>query len=75
MRAGFSLNPMRNLAACIYLFLRWDEENRQASLILQSQNRSHLFLTNVYRYYDVEGIGRYLDSTRVGPVYRLIRKC
>ena len=46
----------------------------QASLILQYQDRPHLFLADVYRYYDLEGIGRYFEIQPAGPVYRLIRK-
>ena len=46
----------------------------QASLILQYQDRPHLFLADVYRYYDLEGIGRYFEIQPAGPVYRLVRR-
>ena len=46
----------------------------QASLILQYQDRPHLFLADVYRYYDLEGIGQYFEIQPAGPVYRLSRK-
>ncbi|MFN3762134.1 MAG: hypothetical protein ACK4WK_02890, partial [Anaerolineae bacterium] len=46
----------------------------QVSLILRYRDRPHLFLADVYRYYDLEGIGRYFEIQPFGPVYRLIRK-
>lgn len=36
----------------------------QVSLILQYRDRPYLFLANVYRYYDLEGIGRHNPMAR-----------
>ncbi len=44
----------------------------QVSLILQYQNRPHLFLADTYRYYDVEGIRQHFDILPYGPIYQLI---
>ena len=46
----------------------------QASLILQYQDRPHLFLADVYRYYDLGAIGQYFEIQPAGPVYRLVKK-
>jgi len=46
----------------------------QVSLILQYQDCPLLFLADVYRYYDLEGIGQYFEIQPAGPVYRLVRK-
>ncbi len=46
----------------------------QVSLVLQYRDRPHLFLADVYRYYDLEGIGRYFEIRPFGPIYRLIGK-
>ncbi len=46
----------------------------QPSLILQYRDRPHLFLADLYRYYDLEGIGRHFEIQPFGPVYQLIGK-
>lgn len=46
----------------------------QASLILQYRDRPYLFLADTYRYYDLEGIGRYFEIEPHGPIYRLVKK-
>ncbi len=46
----------------------------QVSLIRQYRDRPHLFLADVYRYYDLEGIGRYFEIQPFGPLYRLVGK-
>ncbi len=46
----------------------------QVSLILQYRDHPNLFLADVYRYYDLEGIRRYFEIQPFGPVYRLIPK-
>jgi len=44
----------------------------QVPLILQYRSRPYLFLADLYRYYDVEGIQRYFAVTPYGPIYRLV---
>ena len=44
----------------------------QVPLILQYRDRPHLFLADLYRYYDVEGIRRHFDILPYGPIYRLV---
>ncbi|MBC7226907.1 MAG: DUF2723 domain-containing protein [Thermoflexales bacterium] len=46
----------------------------QVSLVLQYRDRPHLFLADVYRYYDLDGIGRYFEIQPSGPVYQLVEK-
>ncbi|MGC9082849.1 MAG: protein O-mannosyl-transferase family [Anaerolineae bacterium] len=46
----------------------------QVSLILRYRDHPDLFLADVYRYYDLEGIGRYFQIQPAGPVYRLVPK-
>jgi len=46
----------------------------QVSLILRYRDHSNLFLADVYRYYDLEGIRRYFEIQPCGPVYRLVEK-
>lgn len=46
----------------------------QVSQILQYQNRPYLFLADVYRYYDLEGIRRHFEIQPWGPVYRLVER-
>ncbi len=43
----------------------------QVPLILSYQGRP-LFLADVYRYYDIEGIEQYFDITPFGPIYQLL---
>lgn len=45
----------------------------QVSAILRYRDRPHLFLADLYRYYDVEGIRQYFDILPYGPVYQLKR--
>lgn len=46
----------------------------QVSPILQYRDRPDLFLADIYRYYDLEGIRRYFEIQPYGPVYRLVEK-
>ncbi len=46
----------------------------QVPLILQYRDRPYLFLADVYRYYDLEGIGRYFEIQPYDPVYRLVER-
>ena len=46
----------------------------QVPLILQYRDRPYLFLADLYRYYDVEGIRQHFDILPHGPIYRLIIK-
>ncbi|MCX7855312.1 MAG: DUF2723 domain-containing protein [Anaerolineae bacterium] len=45
----------------------------QVSLVQQYRGRP-LFLADTYRYYDLEGIGRYFEIEPHGPIYRLVEK-
>ncbi len=46
----------------------------QVSRILRYRDRPYLFLVDVYRYYDLEGIRQHFEIQPFGPVYRLIGK-
>ncbi len=49
-------------------------QSAQVPLILQYQDHSRLFLADLYRYYDVEGIRQHFDILPYGPIYRLVEK-
>lgn len=44
----------------------------QVPLILQYQDHPRLFLADLYRYYDIEGIRQHFDILPYGPVYQLV---
>lgn len=46
----------------------------QVPLILQYRDHAHLFLADVYRYYDLEGIRQYFEIQPWGPIYRLVER-
>jgi hypothetical protein len=46
----------------------------QVATILDYRDRPSLFLADIYRYYDVKGIGEHFEIVPAPPIYRLIPK-
>ncbi|MCL4535465.1 MAG: DUF2723 domain-containing protein [Bacteroidetes bacterium] len=54
--------------------VRLPDKEQQMPVVLQYRQAADLYLSDVYRYYDVEGIQQYFEIVPAGPVYRLVAR-